>query len=166
MPQTIEYIRTQWREFFPAKAFEYAFLDESLDNLYESESRLASIIGYFAFLTIFISCFGLFGLAALATRQRTKEVGIRKVLGASLTQLIGLLSWDFMILIGLSMLIAIPIAWYLLNRWLEDFAYRVDMPWQLFLAAGLGTLVIAFLTISAQTLRTARRNPVEALRYE
>lgn len=166
LPQTIEYIRTQWREFFPAKAFEYAFLDESLDNLYESESRLASIIGYFAFLTIFISCFGLFGLAALATRQRTKEVGIRKVLGASLTQLIGLLSWDFMILIGLSMLIAIPIAWYLLNRWLEDFAYRVDMPWQLFLAAGLGTLVIAFLTISAQTLRTARRNPVEALRYE
>lgn len=166
LPETVEYIREQWGRFFPNKTFEYAFLDEELDNQYQSESRLSSIIGYFAFLTIFISCFGLFGLAALATRQRTKEMGIRKVLGASMAQIIGLLSRDFMLLIGLSMLIAIPLAWYLLDRWLQDFAFRIGMPWYLFLLAGLGTMLIAFLTVGAQTVRTARRNPVEALRYE
>lgn len=166
LPQTIDYIQEQWRQFFPAKAFEYTFLDESLDTLYVSESRLSSIIGYFAFLTIFISCFGLFGLAAMATRQRTKEMGIRKVLGASMGQIMGILSRDFMVLITLAMLIAVPLTWYLIARWLRDFAYRIEMPWPLFLLAGLGVLLIAFLTISAQTVRTARRNPVEALRHE
>ena len=121
------------------------FWTNHLDNLYTSESRLSRIIGYFAFIAIFISCFGLFGLAALATRQRAKEIGIRKILGASVSQLMNLLASDFMKLIAIAMLIALPLTWYLVANWLEDFAFRIDMPWWLFLLAGLGALLIAFL---------------------
>ena len=130
------------------------------------EKRLASIIGYAAFFAIFIACFGLFGLAALLTQQRFKEIGIRKVLGASVTQILQLISKDFLILIAFAMLFALPMTWYLLKNWLADFAYQISFPWWVTLVSGLVVMLIAFFTISAQTMKAALSNPVDAIRDE
>lgn len=166
VPQTLAFIESQWNDFFPGKVFEYQFLDEAVDQAYQQESQLTGIISYFAFLAIFISCFGLFGLAVLLTRHRTKEIGIRKILGASIPQLLHLLAIDFLKLIALAILLAIPLTWYFLHSWMEAFAYRLDYPWWVSVAAGLFVLTLAFLTISTQTIQTARSNPSDALRYE
>lgn len=164
--ETLAFLEEKWTAFFPEKVFEYTFLDDALGQLYTSERRLSSMIGYFAFLAIFISCVGLLGLAALLTKQRFKEIGIRKVLGASVSQILGLISKDFLILIGLSLIVAAPLTWYMLKDWLSEFAYRIDFPWWVILVSGLTVLLVAFLAVSSQSLRAALSNPVDAIREE
>ncbi|MFK7773630.1 MAG: ABC transporter permease, partial [Saprospiraceae bacterium] len=148
------------------KGFEYTFLNETLNDTYLAEKRLSSMIGYFAFVAIFIACFGLFGLAAMLTQQRFKEIGIRKVLGASVTQILQLISKDFIKLIGFAMILAAPMTWYLLKDWLNGFAYGIDFPWWTTIASGLAVMLIAFITISLQSVKAAISNPVDAIRDE
>ncbi len=166
MQETLSFVEEKWKAAFPEKVFQYAFLDETINSTYLVEKRLASMIGYAAFLAIFIACFGLFGLAALLTQQRFKEIGIRKVLGASVTQILKLISKDFLILIGLAILIATPLTWYVLKNWLADFAFQISFPWWVTLVSGLAVMVIAFFTISAQSMKAALSNPVDAIRDE
>ncbi|SDK00998.1 putative ABC transport system permease protein [Catalinimonas alkaloidigena] len=155
-----------WQEFFPGYAFQYEFLDDAFDQLYRSEVRLARIFSTFAGLSIFVACLGLFGLAAYATQQRTKEIGVRKVLGATVTDLVGMLSKDFLKLVGLAFLVAAPLAYWLLDRWLDDFAYRMPLGPGLFLLTGVLMVLIAWLTVSVQSLRAAQANPVDSLKNE
>lgn len=164
--ETLSFMEEKWKAAFPEKGFEYTFLDEDIHSTYLVEQRLASIIGYAAFFAIFIACFGLFGLAALLTQQRFKEIGIRKVLGASVRQILQLISKDFLILIAFAMLIAFPMTWYILENWLADFAYQISFPWWATLVSGLVVMVIAFFTISAQSMKAALSNPVDAIRDE
>ena len=166
VPETLAYIEDKWKEFFPAKVFEYTFLDESLNDLYRSEEDLSSIMQYFAFFAMLISCFGLFGLAALLTRHRFKEIGIRKVLGASVSQILTLLAADFVKLILIAMVLAFPFIWYFSDQWMQDFEYHINFPWWVPIATGLGVIVLAFLTISSQTIKAATSNPVEAIHQE
>lgn len=166
VPQTISFIQDKWKEFFPEKTFEYEFLDQALDDAYAAEERFGNIITYFAWIAVLISCFGLFGLAALLTQHRFKEIGIRKILGASVGQIVSGLAIDFLKLIGVAMVLALPLVWYFMDNWLQDFAFRIDFPFWVPFAVGLGVVVLAFLTISSQTLKAALSNPVQALRYE
>jgi putative ABC transport system permease protein len=164
--QTIDFIRREWNTNFPQKVFQYEFLDRDLSRAYDAEQRLSSIIGYFAGLAVFISCLGLFGLIALAAQQRTKEIGIRKVLGASISQIVVLLSKDFLRLVLLSILIAGPIAWYFMDKWLQAFAYRIDIAWWMYAAAGLAALTIAFATVGFHSVKAAVVNPSKSLKSE
>jgi putative ABC transport system permease protein len=155
-----------WRKYFPETPFEYTFLDENFDKLYQSEQRQATIFTSFACIAIFIACLGLFGLSAFAISQRVKEIGVRKVLGASISGLVALLAKDFLKLVGLAALMAFPIAWYAMNSWLKDFAYRINIQWWVFIAAGVLAALIAFITVSFQAIRAATANPVKSLRTE
>ena len=155
-----------WARHFPAVPFEYSFLDEEVDNQYATESTLSRIINSFALMAVLISCLGLFGLAAFSAEQRTKEVGIRKVLGASVPGIVRLLSREFVWLVGLSLVLAIPISWWAMNRWLQGFAYRVPLSWWMFVLAGVLAIVIALVTVSFQAIRAAIANPIRALRSE
>ncbi|GAA4410466.1 ABC transporter permease [Nibrella viscosa] len=166
IPQTLAFIEKQWDGFFPQKVFEYEFLDKDLARLYERDQRLGNIVAYFAVLAMFISCLGLYGLVVLVTQQRVREVGIRKVLGASVTSIVALFSLDFLKLILIAILIASPIAWYAMNGWLNGFAYRVAIDWWILVAAGLLVALIALLTVSIQSVRAALANPVKSLRTE
>jgi putative ABC transport system permease protein len=150
----------------PAYPFEFQFVDQEYDKLYRSEQRTSALSKIFAFLAIFVSCLGLFGLAAFATQQRTKEIGIRKVMGATVVQLSSLLSKEFLMLVLTGFLLATPVAWYMTRQWLMDFAYRISIEWWMIALAGMLALLIAFATVSIQTVRAASRNPVKALRYE
>lgn len=141
-------------------------MDESVNRLYAKEEQLSKVIYLFAGLTILIACLGLFALAALATERRTKEIGIRKVLGASVTNIVSLLSKEFLQLVGISIFIAIPFAWFAMNHWLQDFAYRIDMEWWVFIVAGLLALLIAFFTVGFQSVKAALSNPVNAIKIE
>lgn len=163
---SMEQLQTTFERVAPSAAFEYTFLDEKLASLYRSEESLAKVIFIFAGLAILIACLGLFALAAYATERRTKEIGIRKVLGASVGNIVALLSKDFLQLVGIAFLIAIPIAWWSMNRWLQDFAYRIDVQWWVFALAGLMAVLIAFFTMSFQSMKAATANPVEALKRE
>jgi putative ABC transport system permease protein len=152
--------------FKPHRPFEFFFVDDQYQTLYSSETRTASLFNLFTLLAISIACLGLFGLSAYLAERRTKEIGIRKVFGATVTQLVGLLSRDFLYLMLIALLIALPLAWYTMGRWLEGFAYRIELEWWLFaLASGLA-LGIAFLTVSFQSVRAALANPVKSLRNE
>jgi putative ABC transport system permease protein len=164
--EAIQTIRRYWEELNPDASFQYSFLDDRLNNLYKSEERTMRVMGLFTALAVFISCFGLFGLITFTAAQRSKEIGIRKVLGASVTGIVGLLSKDFIRMVGIAFIIASPIAWYVMNRWLEDFAYRIDIEWWKFALAGLVAVIIALLTVSFQAIRAAVANPVESLRSE
>ncbi|TLV03446.1 ABC transporter permease [Dyadobacter luticola] len=166
IPESIAYIEKTWKEFFPDKAFEYTFADDNLQKLYASENRLASIFTSFALLAIAISALGLFSLAALMVKQRTKEIGIRKVLGASVSGIAMLLSRDFILLILVAAIIASPLAWYGMEQWLQDFANRIDIQWTIFIAAASLALFIGVLTVFLQTIRAAKSNPIEALKTE
>jgi putative ABC transport system permease protein len=159
-------IESAWNQFMPDRPFDYSFLDNDLDELYQSEQVAQKIFGLFALLAIFIACLGLLGLAAFITRQRTKEIGIRKVLGASAGNIVSLLSTDFLKLVFIALLIATPLAWYAMSKWLEGFAYRIDLSWWIFALSGLLAIAIAFLTVSWQSVRAALMNPVKALRNE
>ena len=163
---TLAHIKDVYDGFVSDFPFEYSFLDNEFESLYKSEERLGLIFSYFAGLAIIISCMGLFGLATYSAEQRTKEIGIRKVLGATIPGIIGLLSKEFLILVSIANIIAWPVAYYAINLWLQNFAYKVDISLTIFLVAGFGTLVIALLTILFKAVTAARANPVKALRYE
>ena len=166
IPGTINNLRQKWSEFDTIHPFEYSYVDENLNNLYRAEMRLGLIFGVFSGLAIFIACLGLFGLASFTTEQRTKEIGIRKVLGASVGGIVTMLSTDFLKLVLLANIIAWPIAWYGMSQWLQDFAYRTEISWWIFgLAAGLA-LVIALFTVSFHAVKAAIMNPVNSLRSE
>lgn len=159
-------METIWKKFIKDKPFSYEFLDETVHAQYQAESRSRKVFTFFSFITIFIACIGLLGLAAYTTRQRIHEIGIRKVLGASVGNIIGMLSKDFIKLILISTFIAIPIAWYAMHLWLQNFTYRISSSWDLFAAAAFIALLIAFITISFQAVKAAISNPVKSLRTE
>ncbi len=166
IPGTIKYIKDGWCKFLPGQPFEYTFMDDSFDSLYKSEQRIGSIFASFAVLAIFIGCLGLFGLAAFISEQRTKEIGIRKVLGATVPSIIKLLSREFFILVVLANILAWPIAYILMNNWLQDFAYKASVNWVIFVSAGFISLTIALLTTSYQAVRVALTNPINSIKYE
>jgi ABC-type antimicrobial peptide transport system permease subunit len=159
-------IEKNWKQQFPDKPFQSAFLDESITWLFEQEKNTAWLVNMAMGITIFISCMGLFGLGLFTTRRRSKEISIRKVMGASVGAITTLLSKDFALLVGLAFCIATPLAWFTTNRWLQDFAYRTSLSWWVFAAAGLAALGVALLTVGWQAIRAARANPVEHLRME
>jgi predicted permease len=164
--RSIGHMEKVWKEFAPGYPFSFRFLDEALDELYRSEQRIETIFRYFALLAIFISCLGLFGLASFTAEQRTKEVGIRKVLGATMSNIFVLLSREFSKWVLLANIIAWPLAYYAMNKWLQSYAYRINIAIWSFVAAALLALVIALFTVSYQAVRAARANPADALRYE
>ncbi|HYF33525.1 MAG TPA: ABC transporter permease [Chitinophagaceae bacterium] len=155
-----------WKSVVPDLPFKYSFLDEDLDRFYRSESRWSSIVGWAGGISIFLACLGLFGLAALSVINRTREIGIRKVLGASVEGIVGLLSKDFLKLVIIAFVIASPLAWYFMNKWLEDFAYRTHITAWIFIIAGISAIAIALITVSVQALKAAVANPVKSLRTE
>ena len=159
-------IETIWHKNLSSVPFEYAFLDAEVQKQYETEITLSQIINSFTMMAIIISCLGLFGLAAFSAEQRQKEIGIRKVLGASVSGIVGLLSKDFLILIIIAMIIASPLAWYGMHKWLEGFAYKVSISWWMFGLAGIMAVIIALLTISFQAIKAALANPVRSLKAE
>ena len=164
--QTLSFLETQWKRFVPDAPFDYHFLDEIIDWIYFNEQLTGKMLGVFSLLAIFVACLGLFGLAAFMVQSRTKEIGVRKVLGASTPHLVMLLSREFMLLILLANLIAWPIAYYLMRDWLSGFAYQTDLNILPFVASAIMALIIAFGTVSMQAIRAARSNPIDALRYE
>jgi putative ABC transport system permease protein len=159
-------INSAWKELNPNIQINYSFMDQDFDASYRTEQRTGQIFIIFTTLAIVIACLGLFGLAAYAAEQRTKEIGIRKVLGASVTAITRMLSIDFVKLVGISILIASPIAWYLMNLWLRDFAYRINIQWWVLVAAGGAALLVAVITVSFQSIRAALANPVDSLKNE
>jgi len=159
-------LQSAWKKYVPDLPFEYSFLDENIDHFYKSEIRWSRIIGWAGGISIFLACLGLLGLAALSAINRTKEIGIRKVLGASVVHIMSLLSKDFLKLVIIAFVIASPLAWYFMNRWLQDFAYRINIGWYVFAIAGVLAVTIAFVTISFQSIRAALANPVKNLRTE
>lgn len=163
---TLREVDKLYKQYESKYPISYGFVDQDLERLYHAEQRTGKIILYFSILTILVSCLGLFGLATFTTGQRIKEIGIRKVLGASVTGIVTLLSKDFLKLVILAFVIASPIAWYVMNRWLRDFAYQVDIKWWIFMIAGSMAIVIAFMTISFQAIKSATANPVKSLRTE
>ncbi len=163
---SIASVQKTWDSFAPDQPFRYTFLDESYARMYDDVARTGRIFTVFAVLAIFIACLGLFALSAFVTEQRVKEIGIRKVLGASSAGIVQLLSADYIRLVVVAVLIASPLAWWGMNRWLEDFAYRVDVQWWMFVAAGSAAVMIALLAVCGQAVRAAVANPVESLRAE
>jgi putative ABC transport system permease protein len=159
-------VEEKWRAVYPLHPFEYSFLDEDFDHLYRAEQVRGKIFSAFAGLAIFIACLGLFGLAAFSAEQRTKEIGIRKILGAAEGQIVFLLSKEFVVLVLLANLVAWPIAYWAMHNWLQDFAYRTSLQWDIFIFGGIAALLISLLTVSFQAIKAAVANPVEALRYE
>jgi putative ABC transport system permease protein len=163
---TIESIRKTFDSFKPVLPLNFHFLNEDFDNMYQAEQRINRIFSWFSFLAIIISCIGLIGLSSFMTIRRTKEIGIRKINGAKADEIFALLSGEYLKWVLISVLFAIPVAWYVMNKWLQNFAYRVDIQVWLFVLAGVAALIIALLTVSWQSYRAANKNPVEALRYE
>jgi len=166
IPATIAAIESKWKTLIPKRPFSYYFLDEFFDKQYRAEDRFGNLFLNFAILAIFISCLGLLGLASYSTMQRVKEIGIRKVMGASISNILNLLSKEFMKLIGIAFLIAAPLAWYFMHQWLQGFAYRTTVQWWVFAMAGILALIIAVATISFQAIKAAIANPVKSLRTE
>jgi putative ABC transport system permease protein len=166
VPSTIRFIGETSKKIAPDYPFEYSFLDLGAANLYESEQRLSKIFTYFAFLAIFISCLGILGLSAFTAEQRTKEIGIRKILGSSVSGIVMLLSKQFSRWVLLANIIAWPIAYYVMHKWLQDFAYRTGMSLYLFFLAGILSFIIAALPVIYQSLKAAYADPVKTLRYE
>jgi len=159
-------LENTWKKYFPETPFDYTFLDENFDKLYESEQRQATLFTSFACIAIFIACLGLLGLSAFAISQRIKEIGVRKVLGASTQSIVSLLSKDFLRLVVVAAVFAFPIAWYAMHNWLKDFAYRTDIHWWVFVIAGILAALVAFVTVSLQAIKAAVSNPVNSLRTE
>lgn len=164
--ETIAKIEKEWKDITHNYPFEYTFLDQSITQMYEPEMQWQKIIQASCFFAILIACMGLFGLSAINAMNRTKEIGIRKVLGASVRDIVTALSKSFIIMIAIAICIATPVAWWLMNKWLQDFAYRIDLSWWIFLVVGLGALLIALLTVIFQAVKAAAANPVESLRAE
>jgi putative ABC transport system permease protein len=166
IPQAITAIETAWKKIYPDQVFEVEFLDESVENLYKAEARLYTLFKLFSMLALCISCLGLWGLATLAAQHRTKEVGIRKVLGASAVTIVALMLKEFLSLVAIGLLVAAPLAYYFMENWLQNFAFRIDIGWQVFMVAGMVSIAIAFITVFVQTMKAAIANPVDSLRSE
>ncbi|GAB3905207.1 ABC transporter permease [Larkinella knui] len=165
-PAAVAYAKSVWAKLAPDQPFDYSFLDEHFAELYRADGQVSEIVGILASLAIIISCLGLFGLASFSAERRVKEIGIRKVLGASVAGIIALLSRDFLKLVLFAILIASPIAWYAIDKWLQDFAYRIDIDWWVFVLAGALAVFIALLTVSFQSVKAALMNPVKSLKSE
>jgi putative ABC transport system permease protein len=166
IPSILKKAEANWKTMASGMPFSYQFLDEGFDEMYRAEQRVGKIALIFAMLAIFIACLGLFGLATFVAEQRTKEIGIRKILGASVQGIITLLSKDFLKLVIIAFVIAVPLAWYFMAKWLEDFAYRINIGWWVFAIAGTVAFLIAMVTISFQAIKAALANPVKNLRTE
>ncbi len=164
--KTMAAVGQLYKGFLPAQTFDFNFLDEAFNQQYRAERRIGKILGAFAGFAIFIACLGLFGLAAFTAERRTKEIGIRKVLGASVASVVGLLSKDFLKLVVVAILLASPVAYFFMNKWLADFAYRVEIGWWVFVVAGISAVAVAFLTVSFQAVKAAVADPVKSLRSE
>ena len=163
---TLHFLEQTFRKYDPESPFEYHFLDKNFAAQYASEEKQGELLLSFTILTICIACLGLFGLIAFTAQQRVKEIGIRKVLGATTQNLVGMLTGNLLKLVFISLLISVPVCWMLMNRWLQDFAYRISIQWWMFLLAGAIALLIAFLTLSLQAIKAAIANPVKLLRTE
>jgi ABC-type antimicrobial peptide transport system permease subunit len=163
---TMQSVQEIWQKTFPNSVYEYKFLDEKIESFYKQEAQLSQLYKIFAAIAIFLSCLGLYGLASFMAVQRIKEVGIRKVLGATAGNIVYLFSKEFIVLISIAFLIATPLAWYFMNKWLQDYVYRINISWWLFAAGGLVAMVIALATISFQAVKAAIANPVKSLRTE
>jgi putative ABC transport system permease protein len=163
---TVDYIKKTIKSYNLPYQINFRFLENEYDNLYRTERRMGKIFGFFSFLAIIISCLGLIGLSSFMAERRTKEIGIRKINGAKSNEVFSMLSKEYIILVIISIIIACPIAWYVMNKWLQSYAFRISIGWWVFALAGVIALVIAFLTVSFQSYRAANKNPVEALRYE
>jgi putative ABC transport system permease protein len=159
-------IERTWKSMLPSMPFNYRFLDDAFDEMYRSEQRVGRVALSFAVLAILIACLGLFGLATYMAEQRTKEIGVRKVLGATVGNLVAMLSMDFLKLVLIAAVVAFPVSWWFMNKWLQDFAFRVDIGWWIFVVAGFSALFIALLTVSVQAIKAALANPVKSLRTE
>jgi putative ABC transport system permease protein len=162
----LERIKRVWEEICPAFSFEYNFLDETYNLQYKPEKKFENLLFSFALLAVFIASIGLFGLSIHSTERRTKEIGIRKINGANVTEVIVMLNKDFIKWVAIAIVLAFPVAWYAMDKWLNNFAYKTELSWWIFTLAGIIALGIALLTVSWQSWRAATRNPVEALRYE
>ena len=165
-PSALKYIQSAWQQVSPGSSFGYAFLDDTYNSLYISEKRLGRVFAYVTGISLFIACLGLFGLASFSTQRRIREIGIRKVLGASASGVVGLFSREFINLVVLANLIAWPVSYWILSRWLERFAYRIQPGFFLFLLAGLLALCVSLFPVIFLALRAARCDPGESLRYE
>jgi len=166
LPATIAAIKKKYDAFFPGNLFDYSFADDRFNAQYRNDKLFGKVFGLFSGFAIFIACLGLLGLSLFATIQRTKEIGVRKVLGASVSNILVLLSKDFIKLVLIASVIAFPVSWWIMHKWLQDFAYRINISWWIFLGAGLLSIVIALGTISFQAIRAAIANPVKSLRTE
>jgi putative ABC transport system permease protein len=166
MSKTIAVVKATWDKYFPHDPFNYYFLDDAYDRQYKADKLYGKVFSLFSFLAILIACFGLLGLSAYNILQRTKEIGIRKVMGASAQNVLFLLSKDFLALVAISLLLAVPVAWWIMHSWLQDFAYRININGWVFAIAGMITALIAFMTISFQAIKAAISNPVKSLRTE
>ena len=165
-PQALNFIETSFKHIAPGIPYEYQFLDDHFKEVYEVDAQVSQIVSIMAGLVIIISCLGLFGLASYSAEKRFKEIGVRKVLGASVNSITLLLSGNFLKLVLIANLIAWPIAWFTMNRWLQDFAYRISIHWWVFAMVGIVSVLIALLTISFQSVKAAVANPVKSLRSE
>jgi putative ABC transport system permease protein len=166
LPGVLSDIQKTWGSFVPMRPFNYSFLDDEYDAMYRTEQRSGALMSLFCGVAILVTCLGLLGLMTFIVAQRTKEIGIRKILGASVLGITAMLSKDFLKLVILAIVIASPVSWYFMNHWLQDFAYRIHIGWYVFIITGIAALLIAFITISFQSIKAAIANPVKSLRSE
>jgi putative ABC transport system permease protein len=166
MAELLASMNTKWQAFQVEEPFTYALLDELYNETYLAEQKMGNVLQIFGFITIFVACLGLFGLVTFTTEQRVKEIGIRKVLGADVFQIVSILSKDLLLLVAISLVIAIPLGIYLMEKWLQGFAYRIDVHVWVFILAGISTLLIALFTMSFKTIKASLSNPVDSLRSE
>jgi putative ABC transport system permease protein len=164
--EVIAALESQWKKMAPGQPFRYQFMDESFARIYSAERRTGKVAGVFALLTVLVSCLGLFGLASFMVEQRRKEIGVRKVLGATVSGIVGMLSKEFLKPVLIALALASPLAYFFMERWLQDFAYRIEIHWTVFALAGVVALAVAFLTVSFQSVKAALTNPVKSLRSE
>jgi putative ABC transport system permease protein len=164
--QTIAQVKSSWDKFFPGNAFEYFFLDDHFDEQYKADQRFGQVFGLFTALAILVACLGLFGLASFTTVQRTKEIGIRKVLGASVLKILKLLYQEFAILLLIAFVVAVPLAWLTVSNWLQGYPFRIGIHWSYFIVPFVTIVMIALLTVSFQSIKAAIANPVKSLRTE
>ena len=166
IPETIAFLESKWKTLVPHRPFEFHFLDEDFNSLYESELRLGKVLNVFAGMAIALACLGLVGLSSYTTKQRQKEIGIRKVLGAGVHQVVQLLSVEYIKLVLAAILIASPVAWVMMSRWLQDYAYHIPIQWWIFAISGIVVILIALMTVSVQVIKAAISNPVRSLKTE
>jgi putative ABC transport system permease protein len=164
--ESMSKFETHWKSLFPGNPFIYFFLDDHYNQQYEADKQFGKVFAVFSMLAIFIACLGLFGLSSLSAIQRTKEIGVRKVMGASITSILALMSREYLVLLGFAIAVAVPFAWWIMSAWLQAFAFRISLSWWIFAVPSLVVVMIALITVSAHTVKAARTNPASSLRYE